>query len=165
MSNYQSPISPGRSWYEDSCGERPTYPALDGDLTVDVAVVGGGFTGLSTGLHLAKSGTRVAVIDANRFGDGASGRNGGQMGSGPRGGVVDLQDQLGFERTKALWDMAEDAKTSLLEIADEFGFDPDYQPGQLTPMHKQRFEKEARHEVELLNSRYEIGRASCRERV
>lgn len=154
MTNYQSPISPGRSWYEDSCGERPTYASLDGDLAVDVAVIGGGFCGLSAALHLAKVGTNVAVIDAHRFGDGASGRNGGQMGSGPRGGVVELQDQLGFERTKALWDMAEDAKRNLLGIANEFGFDPDYQAGQLTPMHKQRYEKDARHEAELLNNQY-----------
>ena len=154
MTNYQSPISPGRSWYEDSCGERPTYPSLDGDVTADVAIVGGGFCGLSAALHLAKAGTKVALIDAHRFGDGASGRNGGQMGSGPRGGVVDLQDQLGFERTKALWDMAEDAKRNLLDTAEEFAFDPDYQVGQLTPMHKQRYEKEARHEAELLNAKY-----------
>ena len=54
---YQSPISPGRSWYEDSVGERPVYPALDGDTTADVVIVGGGFTGLSAAVHLAKAGT------------------------------------------------------------------------------------------------------------
>ena len=164
VTQYQSPISPGRSWYEDSCGDRPTYPTLNGDLKIDVAIIGGGFCGLSAGLHLAKAGTNVAVIDAHRFGDGASGRNGGQMGSGPRGGVVDLEQQMGFERTKALWDMAEDAKTSLLEIAEQYNFDPDYQPGQLTPMHKQRFESEAQHEVELLSSKYGYDRIAYLDR-
>ncbi|MEP0942536.1 MAG: FAD-binding oxidoreductase [Rhizobiaceae bacterium] len=154
MTDYQSPISPGRSWYEDSCGARPTYPALDSDISVDVAVVGGGFCGLSAALHLAKAGTNVAVIDGQRFGDGASGRNGGQMGSGPRGDVTELEKQLGFERTKALWDMTEDAKRSLLDIASDHDFDPDYQAGQLTPMHKRRFETEARREAELLNDRF-----------
>ena len=74
---YQSPISPGRSWYEDTAGERPPYPALDGDRSADVVIVGGGFTGLSAAAHLAKAGTNVALIEAHRFGDGASGRNGG----------------------------------------------------------------------------------------
>lgn len=160
MTAYQSPISPGRSWYEDSCGERPTYPALAGDLQTDVAIVGGGFCGLSAALHLAAAGTRVAVIDAHRFGDGASGRNGGQMGSGPRGGVLDLEKSLGFERTKALWDMAEDAKRSLLQTADRHGFDFDYQVGQLTPMHKRRYEAEAKEEVDVLNERYGYGAIS-----
>ena len=72
---YQSPISPGRSWYEDTAGPRPEYPALDGDRQCDVVIVGGGFTGLSAAAHLAKAGADVALIDANRFGDGASGRN------------------------------------------------------------------------------------------
>ena len=44
---YQSPISPGYSWYEDTAGPRPDYAPLDGDLTTDVVIVGGGFTGLS----------------------------------------------------------------------------------------------------------------------
>ena len=151
---YQSPISPGRSWYEDSCGVRPTYNALDGDTICDVVVVGGGFCGLSAALHLAEAGTKVVLIDAHRFGDGASGRNGGQMGSGQRAGAMELEKEVGFERSKALWDMAENAKASLHDIADRYGFDFDYQPGQLTPMHKQSYEAEALEEVEVLNTRY-----------
>ena len=154
MSKYQSPISPGRSWYEDSCGHRPQYQSLDGDMEADVAIVGGGFCGLSAALHLSQAGTRVVLIDAHRFGDGASGRNGGQMGSGQRGDVSALEKELGFERSKALWDMAEDAKRSLLDTAAQHGFDPDYQEGQLTPMHKRRYEKEARHEADILTRRY-----------
>src|SRR6478672_1158149 len=78
---YQSPISPGISWYEDTAGPRPEYPRLDGDRRADVVIVGGGFTGLSAAAHLAKAGVNVALIDGNRFGDGASGRNGGQLGT------------------------------------------------------------------------------------
>lgn len=154
MNLYQSPISPGRSWYEDSCGERPEYPQLDGDLDVDVVVVGGGFCGLSAALQLAKNGTKVAVLEAHRFGDGASGRNGGQMGSGQRADIQELESAVGFERSRALWDMAEDAKKSLLDIAKEHGFDPDYQHGQLTPMHKRRYDEDCREEVKLLHEKY-----------
>jgi len=155
MSLYQSPISPGRSWYEDSCGHRPQYHSLEGDCDADVAIIGGGFCGLSAALHLAQAGTRTVLIDAHKFGDGASGRNGGQMGSGQRGDVTALENELGFDRSKALWDMAEDAKLSLLDTASQHGFDADYQEGQLTPMHKQRYEREAQHEVNILTQRYD----------
>ena len=55
--SYQSPISPGRSWYEDTAGPRPEFEPLDGDMEVDVAIVGGGYTGLSAAAHLAAAGS------------------------------------------------------------------------------------------------------------
>ena len=57
-------------------------PALEGDVQADVAVIGGGITGLSTALHLAEQGTRVALLEAEQPGWGASGRNGGQVNPG-----------------------------------------------------------------------------------
>ena len=153
----QSPISPGRSWYEDSCRNRPTYSTIDGDIACDVVIIGGGFCGLSAALKLAESGTSVVLLEAHRIGDGASGRNGGQMGSGQRAGVLELEKELGYERAKALWDMAEDAKHSLLNVAEKYNFDSGYQKGQLTPMHKRRFETNVREEVEVLNGRYGYG--------
>jgi glycine/D-amino acid oxidase-like deaminating enzyme len=55
---------------------------LDGDRRVDVAVIGGGFTGLSAALHLADRGVNVAVLEAHEPGSGASGRNDGQVNPG-----------------------------------------------------------------------------------
>ncbi len=57
-------------------------PALDVDVRADVVVVGGGFTGLSTALHLAEAGARVVLLEAEEPGWGASGRNGGQVNAG-----------------------------------------------------------------------------------
>ena len=54
-------------------------PPLDGDVSVDVCIVGGGFAGLSTALHLAEQGTRVALLEEHEPGWGGSGRNGGQV--------------------------------------------------------------------------------------
>ena len=116
---WQSPISPGVSWYEDAVPERPEYPALSGSIETDVAIVGGGFTGLQAAYNLALKGVRVTLIDACRFGDGASGRNGGQLGTGQRWSPEDLEGALGFERSKALFDLAEDAKKYLLDFASK----------------------------------------------
>ncbi len=163
-SAYQSPISPGRSWYEDSCGERSEYASLSGDIDSDVVIVGGGFCGLSAALTLAEAGTKVVLLEAHRLGDGASGRNGGQLGSGQRASVLELEKDLGFERAKALWKMAEDAKRSLHETASRHGFTYDFLPGQLTPMHKRRYEKEAQEEAEALKSRFGYGEIRYLER-
>lgn len=63
-------------WWDHTVGA-PDWPSLRHTLDVDVAVVGGGFTGVSAALHLAEQGARVAVFEANTPGWGASGRNGG----------------------------------------------------------------------------------------
>ena len=62
----------------------PPFPPLAGEARADVCVVGGGYTGLSAALHLAEAGLDVVLLEAQRVGWGASGRNGGQVGSGQR---------------------------------------------------------------------------------
>ncbi|MER8446977.1 FAD-binding oxidoreductase [Mesorhizobium sp. M1066] len=151
---YQSPISPGRSWYEDTAGPRPEYPALDGDRACDVVIVGGGFTGLSAAAHLAKAGTNVVLIDAYRFGDGASGRNGGQLGTGQRAWAEDLEAEYGLARAKALFDLAEEAKAHLLEFTAANQIDIDYMPGQLSVAHKPRYVDDYKAHAEIMASRF-----------
>ncbi|MBN9258680.1 MULTISPECIES: FAD-binding oxidoreductase [unclassified Mesorhizobium] len=152
--NYQSPISPGRSWYEDTAGPRPEYPALDGDISCDVAIVGGGFTGLSAAAHLAKAGTNVVLIEAHRFGDGASGRNGGQMGTGQRAWAEELESEYGFSRAKALFDLAEEAKSHLLDFAAANAIEIDYVPGQLSVAHKPRYVDDYKAHAEVMATRF-----------
>jgi gamma-glutamylputrescine oxidase len=151
---YQSPISPGRSWYEDTSGPRPGYPALDGDRVCDVVVIGGGFTGLSAAAHLAKAGADVVLIEAHRFGDGASGRNGGQLGTGQRAWVEEMEAEHGRSRAKALFDLAEEAKAHLLEFTAANRIDIDYRPGQLSVAHKPRFVDDYKAHAEIMASRF-----------
>ncbi|MER8534972.1 FAD-binding oxidoreductase [Mesorhizobium sp. M1005] len=151
---YQSPISPGRSWYEDTAGPRPEYPALDGDRTCDVVIVGGGFTGLSAAAHLAKTGADVVLIETHRFGDGASGRNGGQLGTGQRAWAEELEAEYGFSRAKALFDLAEEAKAHLLDFAAMHQIEIDYMPGQMSVAHKKRYVDDYKAHAEIMASRF-----------
>ncbi|MER8951377.1 FAD-binding oxidoreductase [Mesorhizobium sp. M0833] len=151
---YQSPISPGRSWYEDTAGPRPEYPTLDGDRTCDVVIVGGGFTGLSAAAHLAKTGADVVLIETHRFGDGASGRNGGQLGTGQRAWAEELEAEYGFSRAKALFDLAEEAKAHLLDFAAVNQIEIDYMPGQMSVAHKKRYVDDYKAHAEIMANRF-----------
>jgi gamma-glutamylputrescine oxidase len=151
---HHSPISPGHSWYEATAGERPAYPALDGDRSADVVIIGGGFTGLSAAAHLAKAGTNVVLIEAHRFGDGASGRNGGQLGTGQRAWAEDLEAELGLSRAKALFELAEEAKAHLLEFSAANNIEIDFMPGQLSVAHKKRYVDDYKAHAEIMATRF-----------
>src|ERR1700741_180430 len=71
--------------------------------TVDVAVIGAGFTGLSAARTLAKKGTSVAVLEAETIGWGASSRNGGMVLTGMKLGVNKLISMYGRERTQRMY--------------------------------------------------------------
>lgn len=63
-------------WWDETC-DLPQTPQLREDIQVDVAIIGGGFTGLNAALRLSEAGIKTAVLETNYFGWGASGRNGG----------------------------------------------------------------------------------------
>lgn len=151
---WQSPISPGISWYEATVGERPEYAPMAGSCEADVAIVGGGFTGLQAAYNLARKGVRAVLIDAHRFGDGASGRNGGQLGTGQRAAPEELEAEIGYERSKALFDLAENAKRHILDFAAAQDLDIEFMPGQLNVCHKQSYEKDYRASPEIAATRY-----------
>ncbi|RMC34788.1 NAD(P)/FAD-dependent oxidoreductase [Paracoccus alkanivorans] len=109
------------SLYAETRSPLDPFPMLKGEARADVAVVGGGYTGLSAALHLARRGFQVMLVEAHRVGFGASGRNGGQLGSGQRQEVDWLEAQLGRDRARHLWALAEEAKALVRSLADEAG--------------------------------------------
>lgn len=152
--HYQSPISPGLSWYETSISDRPTYPSFEGSRQADIVIIGGGYTGLSAAYHLAIQGIDVVLLDEARFGDGASGRNGGQLNTGQRSWAEDLEKQYGFDHAKLLFDLAEEAKHHLLSFAVQHNIDMEYVKGQLSVAHKPRYEKQYKAHSEIMATRF-----------
>ena len=117
------------SYYASLLPPMVQYAALRGVVTADVCVVGGGITGLSTALHAAQMGQDVIVLEAARFGWGASGRNGGQVGSGFNWDQRKLEKKLGIQIAAKLWAQAEEAKALTRSLIETYAPDADYRPG------------------------------------
>jgi len=92
------------SYYEARAAAMPAYPALTGQIEAEVAIVGGGYAGLTTALGLAERGQRgVLLLEAERIGFGASGRNGGFVFAGYSLDEHALITRLGVARARALY--------------------------------------------------------------
>ncbi|MEM1376257.1 MAG: FAD-binding oxidoreductase [Pseudomonadota bacterium] len=152
---HRSPIAPGYSWYEATVGDRPEYPKLDGDIKADVCIIGGGFTGLSAAAEAAKLGASVVLIEGSRLGDGASGRNGGQLNTGQRSEAPDHAEALGFERAKPLFDLAEEAKAHLLGFAGENEIDIEYVAGHYSVAHKKSYVADYQRYAEVMAEKFD----------
>lgn len=85
------------SYYAASKNDAPERPPLTGDKAHDICVVGAGYSGLSTALHLAEKGYNVAIVEAGKVGWGASGRNGGQIVNGLNAGLDTITARYGEE--------------------------------------------------------------------
>lgn len=118
-----------QSWYAASCDLPEPRPALKGEVRADVCVVGGGYTGLSAALHLAEAGRDVVLIDAQRVGFGASGRNGGQLGSGQRLDQLELEALVGIPEARRFWEMGEEAKALVKALIARHEIDCFLRPG------------------------------------
>lgn len=103
----------------------PATPALAEDARVDVAIVGAGYTGLVTALHLAAAGTRVCVLDAGEPGWGASGRNGGQVIPGLKYDPDALRKRFGGAQAERLIDVAGGAADEVFALIERHAIDCD----------------------------------------
>ena len=117
------------SWYAATAAPPPAQAPLRGDVRADACVIGAGFTGLSAALHLAQRGLETVVIDAHRMGFGASGRNGGQLGSGQRRDQAWLERVAGADDARRLWDLAEEAKALARSLIETHRIDCHLKPG------------------------------------
>jgi gamma-glutamylputrescine oxidase len=141
------------SWYAATAISAPRRPPLDGAATADLCVIGGGYTGLSTALHAARTGLSVVVLEAQRVGFGASGRNGGQVGSGQRLDQHVLEARVGRDTARVLWDMAEEAKALVRTLAADMP-GTDWRPGIVHALRRPGEVKAARAYADHLAQHY-----------
>jgi gamma-glutamylputrescine oxidase len=142
------------SWYAASLPPDTQRPALKGDVTADVAILGAGFTGLWAALTLARAGRSVVVLDAHRVGFGASGRNGGQVNLGFNKSQSELEAKLGETRARALWDLSEEARRQLRDFCAEHAPEASYRPGSAFGESQPGAVADLETEAEFLDRRY-----------
>lgn len=117
------------SWYAATAAIPPERPRLKGRTKADVCIIGAGYTGLHAALTLRERGLSVVVLEAHRAGWGASGRNGGQVGSGYNKGPIWLERHVGKAEARLLWDLCENSKALVRESVERFAPDALYKPG------------------------------------
>lgn len=142
------------SYYEATARRGRERAPLKGDQRYDVGVIGGGYTGLSTALHLRAQGLRVAVLEKDRVGAGASGRNGGQVITGQRVDQDTLESKFGETRARELWNLAADAKSLVRGLITDRAIACDMVPGHISAAAKPSHARYLAAYTEHLASRY-----------
>lgn len=158
------------SYYFATANDATRRPALEEDLAADVCVVGGGFTGVAAALTLAERGYSVVVLEANRVGWGATGRNGGQLINGISG-LAKVERRHGPGVADLLWDLRWRGNDIVFDRVARYGIDCDLKTGYLEAAVKPRHLRELEDWVAELERRrfpypYELlDRAGVREAV
>ena len=157
------PVAHAPSYYAATAGPIPERPPLQGHADADVCIVGAGYTGLSTALHLAEAGLRVVVLEAARVGWGASGRNGGQIVHSYSRDLDIIEQRHGAAQAKALGAMAFEGGAIIRERVARYGIDCDLKDGLLfaaltgkqlkqLEAHKTLWERYGHQQLELLDA-------------
>jgi gamma-glutamylputrescine oxidase len=159
------------SYYEASVTRPAPSAPLAERVATDVCVVGGGYAGLSAALELAERGYAVTLLEAQRIGWGASGRNGGQVivGFGADGESA-IRRQLAREDARRAWDVTVDALALVGERIRRHAIDCDYMPGYLSLAVRPRKSDELRRWMDHVTNEYAyplqwLDRAEVRSRV
>jgi gamma-glutamylputrescine oxidase len=136
------------SYYAATANIQTDYPNLTGEQETDICIIGGGFTGVSAALHLAEAGFKVSLVEANKIGWGASGRNGGQICQGHNMGHEDMIKQVGKDTADLLWQSSVDSVALVKELVKRYNIDCDLTAGVLHVASKRRHGDEIKESVE-----------------
>jgi len=117
------------SYYATTVQRTQAFASLEGSVECDVAIVGGGVSGLSAAIELAERGHRVALLEARQIGWGASGRNGGQAIAGLACDQVTIEKQLGLDEARRIWAMTLEAIDLIEARRRRFEIDCDWRSG------------------------------------
>ena len=117
------------SYYKHYTKPYNSEDLLEDYLEVDICIIGGGLTGISSALNLANKGYSVALCEARLIGWGASGRNGGQLGNGMRKDQFFLEKKLGFETAREFWNFGLEAVQYSIDLINKYKIDCNLQNG------------------------------------
>ena len=137
------------SYYAATANDHTRYPPLSGHRRADVCVIGAGFTGISAALHLAERGYAVHVVEANRVGWGASGRNGGQV-IGGISGEKNAAKALGRDVDELFGELRWEGHRIIQERIATYGIDCDLKFGYVDVAIKPRHQRDLEVEYERL---------------
>ena len=139
------------SYYAASANEDTAFAPLRGEQSADVCVIGAGFTGISTALHLAERGYNVHVVEAHKFGWGASGRNGGQM-IGGIAGEKHIAKHHGRDIEELFGELRWAGHNIIRERVETYNIDCDLKYGYVDVAIKERHMRDIHYDYERLQT-------------
>ena len=131
LHSYAGDGSHTSSYYAASANPSPDRPALTGEHAIDVCVIGAGYSGLSTALHLAEKGYKVAIIEGARVGWGASGRNGGQIVNGLNASLQTIKKRYGQDTATFVAGLVQEGGEIIRERIKTYGIKCDLKDGNI----------------------------------
>ncbi len=143
------------AYYTATINQETDYPSLQDNIETDIAIIGGGFTGINTALELTERGYRVVVMEANKLGWGASGRNGGQVTgslSGDDAMRKQMRKTMGADVDNYIWQLRWRGHDIIKQRIEQYSINCDLKFGHLHAAYKPS------HMRELTDSYNEVRR-------
>ncbi|QQX61165.1 NAD(P)/FAD-dependent oxidoreductase [Pseudomonas chlororaphis] len=138
-----NPVTPAAercpSYYSATLNDETAYPTLQGQVSVDVVIIGGGFTGVASAVELAEKGLKVALVESHKIGWGATGRNGGQVTgslSGDEAMRKQMRRTLGDEVDDFIWQLRWRGHRIIRQRVDKYAIACDLKHGHLHAAYK-----------------------------
>ncbi|WP_025809610.1 NAD(P)/FAD-dependent oxidoreductase [Pseudomonas chlororaphis] len=138
-----NPVTPAAercpSYYSATLNSETAYPTLQGQVSVDVVIIGGGFTGVASAVELAEKGLKVALVESHKIGWGATGRNGGQVTgslSGDEAMRKQMRRTLGDEVDDFIWQLRWRGHQIIRQRVDKYAIACDLKHGHLHAAYK-----------------------------
>jgi len=144
------------SFYRSSVEDLNSQDQLTSDIDVDICVIGGGLTGISSAINLSKKGYSVILCEARKIGWGASGRNGGQLGIGMRKDQFTIEKKLGLRHAKELWSLGLEAVEDIKNLIKENEIDCHLVNGVMSTACFEKDIDEYKFEIEHMAKNYDF---------
>ena len=144
------------SFYRSSVEDLNSQDQLTSDIDVDICVIGGGLTGISSAINLSKKGYSVILCEARKIGWGASGRNGGQLGIGMRKDQFTIEKKLGLNHAKELWSLGLEAVEDVKNLIKENEIDCHLVNGVMSTACFEKDIDEYKFEIEHMAKNYDF---------